>query len=278
MSIVGIPFESLPIDEGTPVEEFTDDQGRLVRVIIVRTVVTRTTTKDGEKTVTTEPKEIVIYLIGGKPVKPESIMVNGQPIEPKKPQDIVPSLTEFITPLEEIPVETVSLDENVPFDQSVPVEEFTDDQGRVVRVVIVRTIVTRTVIRNGVKTVTREPKQDAVYVIDGRPIEPENIMVDGKPIEHKAPEEYTIPVEHIPVEFVVGEEQEPSKPAIDELRELSKVLDENVIDIPVTIEPVEGAPSVTTVQFEERFLQEVRNHILFIFIYFEKSFFQIRHL
>jgi hypothetical protein len=277
--VESLPFdENVPFDQGTPVEEFTDDQGRVVKIIIVRTIVTRTVIRNGEKTVTREPKEEVVYIIDGKPVEPETITVDGKLVEAKKPEDILPFISEFVTPEEQAPVESLPFDENVPFDQGTPVEEFTDDQGRVVRVVIVRTIVTRTVIRNGVKTVTREPKQDAVYVIDGRPIEPENIMVDGKPIEHKAPEEYTIPVEHIPVEFVVGEEQEPSKPAIDELRELSKVLDENVIDIPVTIEPVEGAPSVTTVQFEERFLQEVRNHILFIFIYFEKSFFQIRHL
>ncbi len=297
------PFdENVPFDQGTPVEEFTDDKGRVVRVIIVRTIVTRTVIRNGVKTVTREPKEDVVYVIDGKPVQPEAITVDGKPVEPKKPEDILPSISEFVTPEKQVPVESLPFDElpeelvtplkqvpveslpfdelpeelvtplkqvpveSIPLDQGVPVEEFTDDQGRVVRVIIVRTIVTRTVIRNGVKTVTREPKQEAVYVIDGTPIEPENILVDGKPTERKAPEEYPIPVEQIPVEFLVGEEQEPSqdKPVMDELRELSKVLDENVIDVPVTIEPVEGVPPVTTVQFEERFLQEVGNDILCI--------------
>ena len=266
--VESLPFdENVPFDQRTPVEEFTDDQGRVVKIVIVRTIVTRTVIRNGEKTVTKEPKEEVVYVIDGKPVEPESITVDGKPVEAKKPEDIVPSISEFVTPTEQVPVESLPFDENVPFDQGTPVEEFTDDQGRVVKIIIVRTIVTRTVIRNGEKTVTKEPKEEVVYVIDGKPVEPENIIIDGKPIERKAPKEYQIPLEHIPVEILVGEEQEPShdKPVMDELREISKVLDDNVVDIPVTIEPVEGAPTVTTVQFEERFLQEVGNHILLIY-------------
>ena len=258
------PVESLPfddnvaLDQGTPVEEFTDDQGRVVRVVMVRTIITRTVIKNGEKTVTKEPKQEVVYVIDGKPVEPETITVDGKPVEPKKPEDIEPP-EELITPFEQVPVESV------PLDQGIPVEEFTDDQGRVVKVIIIRTIVTRTVIRNGVKTVTKERKQDVKYMVNGRPAEPEDILLDGKPIERKDPEAYTIPMEDIPVEFVVGEEQEPSedKPVLDELREFNKVLDENVVDIPVILEPVEGAPSVVSVQFEERFPEDVSNLILF---------------
>ena len=251
-----IPFENIPFDQGTPVEEFTDDKGRVVRVVVVRTIVTRTVIKNGVKTVTREPRDQVVYVIDGKPVQPETITVDGKAIEAKKPEEILPGLQEEIVPMQQAPVESLPFDE-IPFEQGTPVEEFTDDKGRVVRVVIIRTIVTRTVIKNGEKTVTREPKEEVVYVIDGRPIEPDNIVVDGKPIVRKAPDEYVVPVEIIPVESMVGEEQVPSedKPVIDELREFSKVLDENVIDIPVTIEPVEGEPPVTT---EERFPGEVR--------------------
>ena len=230
LSIEGIPFETLPIDQGTPVEEFTDDQGRVVKVIILRIVVSKTTTKDGEKTVTNEPKELVIYLVDGKPVKPESIMVNGQPIEPKKPEEFAPSLTDVITPLEKIPVETVPLDENVPFDQGVPVEEFTDDQGRVVRVVIIRTIVTRTVIRNGVKTVTKEPKQEVVYIIDGKPVEPETITVDGKPVEPKKPEDIELPeelitpFEQVPVESLPFDQGTPVEEFTDDQGRVVRVV------------------------------------------------------
>ena len=139
-----VPVESLPFDQGTPVEEFTDDQGRVVRVVIIRTIVTRTVIRNGVKTVTKEPKQEVVYIIDGKPVEPETITVDGKPVEPKKPEDIeLPE--ELITPLEEVPVESL------PFDQGVPVDEFTDDDGRFVRVIIVRTIVTRTVIKNGEK-------------------------------------------------------------------------------------------------------------------------------
>ena len=206
----------------------------------------------------------MVYIIDGKPVKPETITVDGKPVEAKKPEDILPTISEFITPTQTAPVESLPFDESIPFDQGTPVEEFTDDQGRVVRVIIVRTIVTRTVIRNGVKTVTKEPKQDVVYVIDGRPFEPEAILVNGKPIERKTPEEYSVSSKEIPVELVVGEEQEPTdeKPVIDELGELNKVLDENAINIPVNIEPVEGAPSVTTVQFEERLPEQVGRRLL----------------
>ena len=97
----------------------------------------------------------------------------------KKLEEIVAPLEEFVSPVEERPIETL------PFDLGRPVEEFTDDQGRVVKVVIVRSIVTRTVIGNGEKTVTREPKEEVVYVIDGKPVEPESIIVDGKPVEPK---------------------------------------------------------------------------------------------
>ena len=257
--VESLPFDdNVPLDQGTPVEEFTDDQGRVVRVVIVRTIITRTVIKNGEKTVTREPKEEVVYVIDGKPVEPETITVDGKPVEPKKAEDIeLPE--ELITPFEQVPVESV------PFDQGIPVEEFTDDQGRVVKVIIIRTIVTRTVIRNGVKTVTKERKQDVKYLVNGRPTEPEDIFLDGKPVERKDPEAYTIPTEDIPIEFVVGEEQEPSedKPVLDELREFNKVLDENVVEIPVILEPVEGAPSVVSVQFEERFPEDVSNLILF---------------
>ena len=257
--VESLPFDdNVPLDQGTPVEEFTDDQGRVVRVVMVRTIITRTVIKNGEKTVTKEPKQEVVYVIDGKPVEPETITVDGKPVEPKKPEDIEPP-EELITPFEQVPVESV------PLDQGIPVEEFTDDQGRVVKVIIIRTTVTRTVIRNGVKTVTKERKQDVKYMVNGRPAEPEDIFLDGKPIERKDPEAYTIPMEDIPVEFVVGEEQEPSedKPVLDELREFNKVLDENVVDIPVILEPVEGAPSVVSVQFEERFPEDVSNLILF---------------
>ena len=258
--VESLPFDdNVPFDQGTPVEEFTDDQGRVVRVVIVRTIVTRTVIKNGEKTVTREPKAEVVYMIDGKPVEPETITVDGKPVEAKKPEDIIPAITEMIAPMEQAPVESLPFDDNVPFDQGTPVEEFTDDKGRVVRVVIVRTIVTRTVIKNGVKTVTKEREQEVKYLVNGRPVKPEDILVHGKPIERKQPEEYSILVENIPVELVVGEEQEPGedKPVIDELREFSKVLDENVVDIPVIIEPVEGAPSVMSVQFEERFPEDV---------------------
>ena len=257
--VESLPFDdNVPLDQGTPVEEFTDDQGRVVRVVIVRTIVTRTVIRNGEKTVTKEPKEEVVYIIDGKPVEPETVTVDGKPVEPKKAEDIeLPE--ELVTPFEQVPVESV------PFDQGIPVEEFTDDQGRVVKVIIIRTIVTRTVIRNGVKTVTKERKQDVKYLVNDRPTEPEDIFLDGKPVERKDPEAYTIPMEDIPIEFVVGEEQEPSedKPVLDELREFNKVLDENVVEIPVILEPVEGVPSVVSVQFEERFPEDVSNLILF---------------
>ena len=292
-----IPVESLPFDQGRPVEEFTDDQGRVVRIMIVRTIVTRTVIKNGVETVTKEPKEEVMYLIDGKPVQPESITVGGKPVEPKKPEDILPSIAEFVTPMEEIPVESL------PFDQGRPIEEFTDDQGRVVRIVIVRTIVTRTIIKNGVETVTKEPKEEVVYLIDGERVEPESITVGGKPVEAKKPEdilpsELVTRLQEIPVEslmepsddFVPASEGEvefvdeygqrvrrivhktvttrtirvsthpEEKLAVDDLRDVHKVLDDSVLDVPVSEVsdvPVDETVKVKTVQFEERFPGEV---------------------
>ena len=152
--------------------EFTDDQGRVLIVVIVRTIVTRTVVRNGVRTVTNEPKDEVVYVIDGKTVKPDSVIVDGKPVEPEQPEELV-------TPLQHVP------EEIFPFDQGRPIEEFTDDQGRVVKMIIVRTMVTRTVIRSGEKTVTREPKEEVVYVIDAKPVEPESIIVDGKPVEPK---------------------------------------------------------------------------------------------
>ena len=124
--VAEIPLEDLPLEEEEPseeripVEEFTDDFGRTVRVCIVRKVLTKTITVHGTAIVSKEPKEYVIYLVNNRQVPPETIKLNGKPLELKQPEDLLPRVSEM-TPVE-----------IVPYNDGIPVEEFTDDEGRVV--------------------------------------------------------------------------------------------------------------------------------------------------